>query len=94
MAESERYAIAVIGGATAGAEAAGIFAQRGILTVVFEQNARPYGKVEDERVRTLLDDMWLAVKRARATGARPCRCACCDVLRDPGLYQLPHQGGR
>lgn len=47
MAESERYAIAVIGGATAGAEAAGIFAQRGILTVVFEQNARPYGKVED-----------------------------------------------
>ncbi len=47
MAESERYAIAVLGGATAGAEAAGIFAQRGILTVVFEQNARPYGKVED-----------------------------------------------
>jgi ferredoxin/flavodoxin---NADP+ reductase len=47
MAESGRYAIAVIGGATAGAEAAGIFAQRGILTVVFEQNARPYGKVED-----------------------------------------------
>ena len=47
MAESERYAIAVIGGATAGAEAAGIFGQRGILTVVFEQNARPYGKVED-----------------------------------------------
>src|SRR5262245_52253157 len=44
---SETHAIAVIGGATAGAEAAGIFAQRGILTVVFEQNTRPYGKVED-----------------------------------------------
>ena len=42
-----RYAIAVIGGATAGAEAAGIFAQEGISTVVFEMNARPYGKVED-----------------------------------------------
>ncbi len=41
------FAIAVIGGATAGAEAAGVFAQHGILTTVFEQNARPYGKVED-----------------------------------------------
>jgi len=47
MSESEGYAIAVIGGATAGAEAAGIFAASGILTAVFEQNARPYGKVED-----------------------------------------------
>ena len=44
---SKDYAIAVIGGATAGAEAAGIFAREGILTVVFEQNDRPYGKVED-----------------------------------------------
>ena len=43
----EAFAIAVIGGATAGAEAADIFAKQGILTVVFEQNARPYGKVED-----------------------------------------------
>jgi len=41
------YAIAVIGGATAGAEAAGIFSANGILSVVFEQNARPYGKIED-----------------------------------------------
>jgi NADPH-dependent glutamate synthase beta subunit-like oxidoreductase len=43
----ESFAIAVIGGATAGAEAADIFAKQGILTVVFEQNPRPYGKVED-----------------------------------------------
>ena len=47
MAGFERYAIAVIGGATAGAEAAGIFSQNGILTAVFEQNASPYGKIED-----------------------------------------------
>ncbi len=47
MPPTEQYAIAVIGGATAGAEAAGVFSQHGILTVVFEQNARPYGKVED-----------------------------------------------
>jgi NADPH-dependent glutamate synthase beta subunit-like oxidoreductase len=47
MPDPESYAIAIIGGATAGAEAAGIFADQGILTVVFEQNARPYGKIED-----------------------------------------------
>src|SRR5579862_6540190 len=39
--------VAIIGGATAGAEAAGMFATRGALAVVFEQNARPYGKIED-----------------------------------------------
>jgi ferredoxin--NADP+ reductase len=47
MSGNEAYAVAVIGGATAGAEAADIFAKQGFLTVVFEQNARPYGKVED-----------------------------------------------
>src|SRR5262245_25233600 len=47
MSDAENFAIAVIGGATAGAEAADIFAKQGILTVVFEQNSRPYGKVED-----------------------------------------------
>ena len=47
MTQQAEYAIAVIGGATAGAEAAGIFSQHGILRVVFEQNDRPYGKIED-----------------------------------------------
>jgi NADPH-dependent glutamate synthase beta subunit-like oxidoreductase len=47
MPEPEEYAVAVVGGATAGAEAAAIFAGQGFLTVVFEQNARPYGKIED-----------------------------------------------
>lgn len=47
MPQPEQYAIAVIGGATAGAEAAGVFSEHDVLTVVFEQNARPYGKVED-----------------------------------------------
>lgn len=41
------HTIALIGGATAGAEAARVFADAGITTVVFEQNIRPYGKVED-----------------------------------------------
>lgn len=39
--------VAVIGGSTAGAEAARIFSSSGIRVVVFEQNHRPYGKVED-----------------------------------------------
>jgi NADPH-dependent glutamate synthase beta subunit-like oxidoreductase len=39
--------VAIVGGATAGAEAAGILADRGVLSVVFEQNDRPYGKIED-----------------------------------------------
>jgi NADPH-dependent glutamate synthase beta subunit-like oxidoreductase len=44
---SPRYVICVIGGATAGAETAGLLVQRGATVVVFEQNARPYGKIED-----------------------------------------------
>ena len=42
-----RYVIGVVGGATAGAETAGLLAERGAVVVVFEQNARPYGKIED-----------------------------------------------
>jgi ferredoxin--NADP+ reductase len=39
--------VAVIGGATAGAEVAGRLAERGAEVVVIEQNPRPYGKIED-----------------------------------------------
>jgi len=41
------HAVAVIGGATAGAEVAARLVQRGVLVAVFDQNPRPYGKVED-----------------------------------------------
>ena len=51
MAEREnktsRHVMAVIGGATAGSEIARILAERGALVIVFEQNPRPYGKIED-----------------------------------------------
>lgn len=40
-------AVAVIGGATAGAEMAGRLAAEGAFVAVFEQNDRPYGKIED-----------------------------------------------
>lgn len=42
-----RPVVAICGGAVAGAEAAALCAERGMLTVVFEQNPRPYGKIED-----------------------------------------------
>jgi len=41
------HVVAVIGGATAGAEIASRLAERGIAVAVFEQNTRPYGKIED-----------------------------------------------
>ncbi len=41
------YAVAVIGGATAGAEVAERLASEGAFVAVFEQNLRPYGKIED-----------------------------------------------
>lgn len=39
--------VAIIGGAVAGSEAAINLAQRGVKVAVFEQNTRPYGKIED-----------------------------------------------
>ena len=39
--------VAVIGGATAGAEVARRLADKGVQVFVFEQNERPYGKIED-----------------------------------------------
>jgi ferredoxin--NADP+ reductase len=41
------HCVAVIGGAVAGAEIAGALANAGAEVVVFEQNPRPYGKIED-----------------------------------------------
>ena len=45
--KSPRHVIAVVGAATAGSEIARILAERGALVIVFEQNPRPYGKIED-----------------------------------------------
>src|SRR5215472_2529746 len=52
MAESgtltnSRHVIAVVGAATAGSEIARILAEHGATVIVFEQNPRPYGKIED-----------------------------------------------
>lgn len=42
-----RHIVAIFGGAVAGAEAAKQLTDRGIPVVVFDQNALPYGKIED-----------------------------------------------
>jgi len=44
---SAGHYVAVIGGAVAGAEIAGRLAEKNIRVAVIEQNARPYGKIED-----------------------------------------------
>jgi len=41
------HVVAIIGAATSGSEIARIMAERGAMVVVFEQNPRPYGKIED-----------------------------------------------
>ena len=45
--ERAGHYVAVIGGATAGAEVASRLTDRGVSVFVFEQNGRPYGKIED-----------------------------------------------
>jgi len=42
-----KYLVAIFGGAVSGSEAAFQLAERGIPSIVFEQNALPYGKIED-----------------------------------------------
>src|ERR1700688_453649 len=47
MPNHGQYFVAIVGGAIAGSVAAEILADRGIRVAVFEQNKRPYGKIED-----------------------------------------------
>jgi NADPH-dependent glutamate synthase beta subunit-like oxidoreductase len=69
---------AIIGGATAGAETAGLFADRGISSIVFEQNARPYGKIEDGLPR------WHVKLRHKEYETIN------DRLDRPGVHFVPH----
>jgi ferredoxin/flavodoxin---NADP+ reductase len=47
MTAPGRHFVAVIGGAISGSVAAEILADHGIRVAVFDQNTRPYGKIED-----------------------------------------------
>jgi ferredoxin/flavodoxin---NADP+ reductase len=69
--------VAVIGGAISGSVAAEILADHGIRVAVFEQNARPYGKIEDGLPR------WHVEQRKQEYARIDAR------LRKPGVYFIP-----
>ncbi len=71
------HCVAVIGGAVAGAEAAGALAASGVEVVVFEQNERPYGKIEDGLPR------WHVALRNKEYGAIG------KHLSSPGVHFVP-----
>ena len=47
LASQPRHVVAICGGAVSGSEAAATCAAQGITAIVFDQNVRPYGKIED-----------------------------------------------
>ena len=47
MSDVPHHAVAVIGGAVAGAQVADILSRQGVVVVVFDQKLRPFGKIED-----------------------------------------------
>jgi NADPH-dependent glutamate synthase beta subunit-like oxidoreductase len=69
--------IAVCGGAVAGSETAAACAERGAYVVVFDQNKRPYGKIEDGLPRWHVK---LRQKEYRAID---------ENLKKPGVYFVP-----
>lgn len=73
-----RHAVAVIGGACAGAEAAELLAKAGCYVVLFEQNARPFGKIEDGLPR------WHARQRSQEYKRIG------DKLQTPGIDYVPN----
>ncbi len=75
--DSPAHAVAVVGGATAGAEMAGELAERGCVAVVFEQNPRPFGKIEDGLPRWHVQ---LRRKEYETIGAK---------LTRPGVHFVP-----
>ncbi|HUA20598.1 MAG TPA: FAD-dependent oxidoreductase [Bryobacteraceae bacterium] len=77
MPENPRHVVAIIGGAVAGSVAAEILADHGIEVAVFEQNARPYGKIEDGLPR------WHREQRKQEYELIDAR------LRKPGVHFIP-----
>ncbi len=66
-----RHMVAIFGGASAGSTAADILASHGIEVVVFEQNPRPYGKIEDGLPRWHRDQRRMEYARIDARLNRP-----------------------
>jgi len=72
-----QYFVAIVGGAISGSVAAEILADHGIQVVVFEQNKRPYGKIEDGLPR------WHVEQRKQEYARIDAR------LRKPGVRFVP-----
>ena len=71
------HIVAVFGGAVSGAEAAFQLAERGIKTIVFDQNILPYGKIEDGLPK------WHAKLRDKEEGKIN------DKLSHPNIHFVP-----
>jgi ferredoxin/flavodoxin---NADP+ reductase len=74
---SGQHFVAVIGGAVSGSVAAEILADHGVQVAVFEQNKRPYGKIEDGLPR------WHVEQRKQEYAKIDAR------LRKPGISFIP-----
>jgi ferredoxin/flavodoxin---NADP+ reductase len=74
---SPGHFVAVIGGAISGSVAAEILAEHGIRVAVFEQNARPYGKIEDGLPR------WHVEQRKQEYARIDAR------MKKPNVYFIP-----
>jgi len=77
MANPGRHFVAVIGGAISGSVAAEILADSGIRVAVFDQNTRPYGKIEDGLPR------WHVEQRKQEYGRIDAR------MKKPNVYFVP-----
>jgi ferredoxin--NADP+ reductase len=77
MANNGQYFVAVVGGAVSGSVAAEILADRGFRVAVFEQNSRPYGKIEDGLPR------WHVEQRKQEYARIDAR------LKKPNVYFIP-----
>ena len=77
MSNNGQYFVAVVGGAVSGSVSAEILADRGIRVAVFEQNKRPYGKIEDGLPR------WHVEQRKQEYARIDAR------MKKPGVYFIP-----
>lgn len=77
MTNPGNHFVAVIGGAISGSVAAEILADNGIRVAVFEQNTRPYGKIEDGLPR------WHVEQRKQEYGRIDAR------MKKPNVYFIP-----
>src|ERR1700675_2749192 len=77
MPENGQYFVAIVGGAISGSVAAEMLVNRGIRVALFEQNKRPYGKIEDGLPR------WHVEQRKQEYGRIHAR------LKKDGVYFIP-----